>query len=144
MGRRRVRWRNVGRVACLAAAAALILTHRSEPRPAAPVPATSSPRPRPAVRAPEVRPLPRLHDIPRLRLPRPRRRRASKERDSDGKGGPRTVVRPYDAKVTKGARPARNSPPSPPPGGAGQLETNERSALPPMPPSTGEFTPDPA
>jgi len=67
MARRRVRWRNVGRVACLAAAGVLIATHgRSDPaRPPPGGPAAPPP-------APEAQRLPRLRDIPRLVLPRPR------------------------------------------------------------------------
>src|SRR5512132_2265447 len=99
MGRRRVRWRNVGRVACLSAAGALSLTRppeppREPPRPAAP-PARSLAAP------PKAQRLPRLRDIPRLVLPRPRKRRASKGGDSGGKGGPSGVIGRYDEKVQK-------------------------------------------
>src|SRR5215216_5518596 len=71
MARRRVRWRNVGRVACLAAAGVLIATHGREPLPEPP--------------APEVQRLPPLRDIPRLVLPRPRKRRSVKGGDRGSK-----------------------------------------------------------
>src|SRR5829696_2017193 len=61
MGRRRVRWANVGGLTALAGAAALIATHGRGMPP-----------------APDVQPLPRLGDIPRLVLPRPRRTPASR------------------------------------------------------------------
>src|SRR3954447_23632397 len=79
MATRRVRWRNVGRVACLAAAGVLIATHKAPraPRPAAPPPA------RPSAAA-EPQRLPRVRDIPRLVLPRPRKRRALKGGDPGG------------------------------------------------------------
>src|SRR4051794_26748685 len=88
MARRRVRWRNVGRVACLLAAGVLIATHDGTEAPTRdPPPARLPPR------SPVVRRLPRLRDIPRLVLPRPRERRALKAVRSGGRGGPRSVRR---------------------------------------------------
>src|SRR5215210_6167869 len=164
MARRRVRWRNVGRVACLAAAGVLIATHGRHPPADTPRRLARTP---PA--APEVQRLPRLRDIPRLVLPRPRKRRAMKGGDPGRSRGVRRIMRPYDAQDGKhpsppdGERADQAPPPSPPPGGAGQRAAEERSALapersapapapapapppapPPPPPTSGEFTPDPA
>src|SRR4051812_3747490 len=138
MARRRVRWWNVGRLACLAAAGVLIATHQSEP---------SAPEPH-VVRA---QGLPRLRDVPRLLLPRPRQRRALKGGKPRRKRGVRRIMRPYDAQDGKppsqasGEVPVRAPPPSPQPGPVGQAAPPERSAPAPAPaPATGEFTPDPA
>src|SRR4051794_7980364 len=157
MARRRVRWRNVGRVACLAAAGVLIATHgRQQPAeaprrlaraaPAAPT-APTAPAVPPA--RPELRRLPRLRDIPRLVLPRPRERRALKGGEPGRRGGVRRVNHRMGAQDGKppgraggegaagGDRAIQAPAPSPPPSGAGQPATIERSA-----PTTGEFTPD--
>src|SRR4051812_41759334 len=104
MAGRRVRWRNVARVACLAAAGVLIATHGPDrqrparpapPRPAAPRAAGAPPPVPPVVR------LPPLRDIPRLVLPRPRERRALKGEDSGGGGGPPSINRVIRGQVTK-------------------------------------------
>src|SRR4051812_1472361 len=135
MARRRGRWRNVARVACLAAAGVLIATHDGQ-RPAAP----------PAAR--HALPLPPLGGVPRLVLPRPRQRRALKGGNSGrGRGVSRInrVIHGQGGKPPSGAgggRAVRPPPPSPPTGGVGQPAPAERSA--PAPPTTGEFTPDPA
>src|SRR3954454_17722968 len=107
MARRRVRWRNVGRVACLAAAGVLIATHGSE-RPATPQPARHTQR------------LPPLRDIPRLVLPRPRERRALKGGNSGGKRKVRPISRVLHGQDGKppssagGAGAPQAPPPSPP------------------------------
>src|SRR4051794_23933992 len=146
MARRRVRWRNVGRVACLAAAGVLIATHGRQPPAEAP---RRLARAAPAAAAPELRRLPRLRDIPRLVLPRPRERRALKGGEPGRRGGVRRVNHRMGAQDGKppgraggegaagGDRAVQAPPPSPPPSGAGQPATIERSA-----PTTGEFTPD--
>src|SRR4051812_31810044 len=126
MGRRRVRWGNVGGLAALAGAAALIATGG----PQAPQP---PPRPQPPPK--DVQQLPRLRDIPRLDLPRPRERRALK-------AGPYGVDRVIRGKVREHPGEDGPSAPSPQSGPAGQPATPERSAPVPAPP-TAEFTPDP-
>src|SRR5215210_5623629 len=73
MARRRVRWRNVGRVVCLAAAGVLIATHGRSDTARPPVRASAPPPAAPRVQRP-----PRVRDIPRLVQPRPRKRRALK------------------------------------------------------------------
>src|SRR5215208_7681561 len=122
MALRRVRWRNVGRVACLAAAGVLIATHEPQGPPAPPPPA------RPRLRAPArvVQRLPRLRDLPRLVVPRPRERRALKRAGSGRKAGPSGVRRRMDAEVRKAPENAGPTPPSPS-GGAGQPEPRELS-----------------
>src|SRR4051794_41365887 len=100
MAGRRVRWRNVGGVVCLAAAGVLIATHGSARRArptAAPPPAPTGARraPPPALR------LAPLRDVPRLVLPRPRQRRALKGGDSVGEGGPRRVAGSYNRQQGK-------------------------------------------
>jgi hypothetical protein len=115
MGRRRVRWRNVGRVACLLAAGAVIATHGDE-----------APAPGPSRRLTPVA-LPRLADVPQLRMPRPRKRRVSK--GGSNRGVP-SVDRDIRGESTKVPRTAD-----------GQLPAVEGSAAPA--PTTGEFTPDP-
>src|SRR5215211_3519849 len=146
MAWRRVRWRNVGRAACLLGAGVLIATHGAGEAPAPLAPARPLPTP------PEVQRLPRLRDIPRLVLPGPRQRRALKEGDSGGRGGPPGVMRRRDVKVTKPPGTARSTPPSPQSGAVGQVGPWERSAGPPersagpperSAPTSGEFTPDP-
>src|SRR3954464_14665343 len=86
MARRRVRWRNVGRVACLAAAGVLIATHGRQQPAEAP---RRLARAAPGAAAPELRRLPRVRDIPRLVLPRPRERRALKGGEPGRRGGVR-------------------------------------------------------
>src|ERR671910_1556757 len=83
----RVRWGNVGRVLCLAAAGVLIAIGPPEGRP------PPSPPPDGA--------LPRLADVPRLLQPRPRERRALKGGKSGGRGGPPSISGPYVRKVSK-------------------------------------------
>src|SRR5829696_958925 len=102
----RVRWGNVARVVCLAAAAVLIAVGPPEGR-APPSPA------RPVT-------LPRLADVPRLLRPRPRERRAVKGEESGGRGGPPSISGPYVRKVSKVPAQARPTPPSPPPEPVGQ------------------------
>src|SRR5215207_2249178 len=147
MGRRRVRWRNVARLAALLAAGALIATHGSE------APAPAPPPPSPTVA------LPRLADVPRLWQPKRVKRRALKR-------GPVRVFGLYDRKGRE--PPRRHGPPtpSPQPGPGGHKSAPERSAAPeptapepsaapeptapersaapePSAPTSGEFTPDP-
>src|SRR5829696_9495434 len=134
MGRRRVRWANVGGLTALAGAAALIATHgRGMPTP------PSSPRPP----APDVQPLPRLGDIPRLVLPRPRRTPALRR-------GPIAINRGMRGEEREHPADARPSAPSSQSSPDGQPAAREPSAAPPEPsarapeqPTTGEFTPDP-
>src|SRR5215213_4905142 len=149
MGRRRVRWANVGGLAALAGAAALIATGGSEP-PAPPTgPRPLSP-PRPPAREPQQ--LPRLRDIPRLVRPRPRERRALRR---GPRRGPPSVIR--DIRGEETAHPG-NRDPSPQTGRAGQPGAAERRApapvrriaapggsapAPPPPSPVAEFTPDP-
>src|ERR687896_30227 len=117
MGGRQVRWGNVARLACLAAAGALIASYRPAEREA--TPARTAPRP--------VVELPRLADVPRLWRPRPRERRASREDERGRKGGA-----PQSTRVLRGQVPEH--PPSPPSGAGGQAQPNERSAPRPAPP----------
>jgi hypothetical protein len=164
MGRRRVRWRNVGRVACLAGAAVLIATHGSERRTPAPQPPTAAPGPRPTIPGQRrVQRLARLRDIPRLVLPPARGRRAVRPGERDGKGrrerralkgdasDRREGVRQSDPamrdQVAEPPASSRPTPPSPQPDPLSQPQTSERSATtpepaPPPPPASGEFTPD--
>src|SRR5215207_8105771 len=148
MARRRVRWRNVARVACLVGAGALFATNPREPRPVAPAPVLP-PRPD-APLPPEMRRLPRLRDIPRLVVPQPRKRRSSKGGHSDERRRAWSLTPEYPAKSTKGPRRPGPPRPSPQPGAVGEPTSEERSAPPPersppaaQPPPTGEFTPDP-
>src|SRR5215207_10364608 len=73
MGRRRVRWRNVARLALLLAAGLLIATYRAEPDDRSRVPRPALPR---AARLD----VPRLADVPRLWRPKPAERRALKSK----------------------------------------------------------------
>src|ERR671910_247753 len=124
----RVRWGNVGRVLCLAAAGVLIAIGPPEGRP------PPSPPPDGA--------LPRLADVPRLLQPRPRERRALKGGASAGREGPPEVSRALRGQRTEVPALPSPTPPSPPPDPAVQSPPPERSA--PAPPTSGEFTPDPA
>src|SRR5215210_7965064 len=128
MRRRRVRWGNVGGLAALACAAALIATHE----PAAPRPPAPTPPPR------EAHELPRLRDIPRLVLPRPRERRASKRNPRLGRP---SVIRDMRGKVTEHPRNPRPSPQTSP---AGQPAAPEWSAPAPRPPAGPAGPPLPA
>src|SRR5688572_20247324 len=98
----RVRWGNVGRVVCLAAAGVLIAVGPPE----GPV------RPHPA---PPDLALPPLADVPRLRHPRPRERRALKGGGPRRKGGPLRVSRAMRGQVGEVPAQASPAPPSPPP-----------------------------
>src|SRR5687768_14687962 len=124
MGRRRVRWRNVARLACLLAAGALLAKHGPE-----------APAPRPATPRRELAPAPRLADVPRLWQPKRRKRRALK--------GKRPGLGPYTVHYL-GRSPPRPEPQTPSPQSAevGQAGRMERSA-PRSTPTSGEFTPDP-
>ena len=88
--------------------------------------------------APEAHAPPRLRDIPRLALPRPRKRRALKR----GPNGGAPSLNPSERDQL--TEPPRKPGPSPQTGPAGQPAPQERSApSAPSPPPTAEFTPDP-
>src|SRR5215217_3498577 len=105
MGRRRVRWRNVARLAWLVAAGVLIATHASGGRP-----------PRPQTPPPQAAELPQLAGVPRLWHAQRVKRRASR-RDR-----PRLATHTVHY---RGRSPSRRWPRDPSP----------RSATPPPPPA---------
>ncbi len=125
---RRVRWANVGRLAALLAAGALILVSAKPSGPGEPalVPA-------PAEHVPRERPPPPSHEPDRpgrtesqpKRPPRPKRRRKPAEQRTE----PPEPASPVEPQAPKPPEPAPPAPPLSPP---------------PAKPTPGEFTPDPA
>ena len=132
---RRVRWANVGRLAALLAAGALILLSVKPsgpgepafmPAPVEPLPRERPPHP-PREPSPRPRPRPRPQSPPR-RPPRPKQRLERRRKPAQQRTEPPAHAGPAQPQAPKPPAPPAPAPLSPAP----------------VKPTPGEFTPDPA